>query len=129
MIDQVEKRCKCPDETFCPAIYAPSDGWGLTVNARTQMKFCSPMTNITSYLNQCQGDDVAITVKTLYHMDSIRNLTVELHCSCPTQEPIYWKYHSRVGETIDEDLNLFQITDNYRCVGKDISSLKIPLYI
>lgn len=121
MIDQVEKRCKCPDETFCPAIYAPSDGWGLTVNARTQMKFCSPMTNITSYLNQCQGDDVAITVKTLYHMDSIRNLTVELHCSCPTQEPIYWKYHSRVGETIDEDLNLFQITDNYRCVGKSIS--------
>lgn len=121
MIDQVEKRCKCPDETFCPAIYAPSDGWGLTINARTQMKFCSPMSNITTSLNKCHEDDVAISVKTLYHMDSIRNLTVELLCTCPTQEPIYWKYHSRVGETIDEDLNLFQITDNYRCVGKNIS--------
>lgn len=41
---------------------------------------------------------------------------------------IYWKHHSRNGENIDEENNLFEITDNYKCNGMYYKIYPIPQF-
>ncbi|CRL01963.1 CLUMA_CG015422, isoform A [Clunio marinus] len=117
-INTVEKLCKCPEETFCPATFSNDDGKSLQVNVRTQMKFCSHVNDIHAGLKPCKdGGDTAIEVRTIYHIDQVKNISAKLLCSCEhKQKPIYWKYQSRVGKTVTEDEDLFEIVDNFECI-------------
>lgn len=116
-INRVEKLCKCADGVFCPAIYTQNDPRSLPVNSRTQMKFCSSVSEIKKELPDCTSDSIAITVKTVYFMDQVKNVSAEVMCTC-NLKPVYWMYHSRFGKGIPEDETLFEITDNYKCSGE-----------
>lgn len=116
-LNSVEKMCKCPEGTFCPTNFSPNDGTSLLVNTRTQMKFCRPLYEIQSELEMCAPDEVAIRVKTVYLVDKVLNVSASLLCSCNQDRPIYWKYHSRSGQFVEEDQKLFEVYDNFQCSG------------
>jgi hypothetical protein len=120
--NSVEKLCKCPEGTFCPATFTPNDGWSLPVNVRTQMKFCSPIAQLQSQLEPCEDEDIAITVKTFFHIDQVKNVSANILCSCERDVPTYWKYHSRAGRNVVEDEKLFEVVDNFQCSGMEIIS-------
>lgn len=117
-INSVEKLCRCPEGTFCPATFATNDGWSLPVNSRTQMKFCSPIIQLQSQLEACEGEDIALKVRTVYHIDQVKNVSASILCSCEHEGPIYWKYFSRVGKIVEDDEKLFEVTDNFQCTGE-----------
>lgn len=117
-MNSVEKLCKCPDETYCPATFSLNDGWSLAVNRRTQMKFCSPIVQLESQLEECGEQEVAIRVRTLYHIDQVKNVSAKILCNCEKEGPIYWRYHSRVGKEVEDDEKLFEIIDNFQCSGE-----------
>lgn len=117
-INSVEKLCKCPEETFCPATFSTTDGLSISVNVRTQMKFCSPILDIQSKLEMCDEGEVAIKVKTIYHIDQVKNVSASMECNCNHDDgPTYWRYHSRLGRTL-EDEKLFEVVDNFQCSGE-----------
>lgn len=116
-LNSVEKLCKCPEGTFCPTNFSPNDGTSLLVNARTQMKFCTPLYEIQSDLEMCIAGSVALRVKTMYLVDVVLNVSASLLCSCSQDGPIYWKYHSRSGQFVEEDQKLFEVYDNFQCSG------------
>lgn len=117
-INSVEKLCKCPENSFCPATFSPNDGFSLAVNLRTQMKFCSPIQDLQTQLETCDADEVAIRVKTVYHIDQVKNVSATILCNCDYEGPTYWKYHSRVGKVVMDDEKLFVVIDNFQCSGE-----------
>lgn len=116
-INAVEKLCKCPEGTFCPATFSPNDGWSLPVNTRTQMKFCSPIQQLQTQLEPCEKEDIAIELRTLFHVDQVKNITATMLCSCEHGSPIYWKYNSREGKDVVEDEKYSEIIDSFQCSG------------
>lgn len=117
--NSVEKLCKCPEGNFCPATFLKNDGYSVSVNVRTQMKFCTPVIQVQAQMEPCGEADIAIRVRTLYHIDQVKNTSASMMCSCEHDGPIYWKYHSRVGRNIVEDEKLFEVVDNFQCSGED----------
>lgn len=117
-INSVEKLCKCPEGTFCPATFSLTDGASLSVNRRTQMKFCSPIDHLQSKLETCDDDEVAIRLRTVYHIDQVKNVSARILCNCDYDGPTYWKYHSRVGKVVADDEKLFEVVDNFQCSGE-----------
>lgn len=117
-INSVQKLCKCPEGTFCSATFAPNDGFSLPVNFRTQMKFCSPLSNLEAELEMCDEDDVAIKVRTVYQIDQVMNVSASIMCNCNFNGPTYWRYHSRLGKSVLSDDRLFEVVDNFQCSGK-----------
>lgn len=117
-INSVEKLCRCPEGAFCPATFAVNDGWSLPVNARTQMKFCSPIIQLQSQLDICTEGEIALKVRTVYHIDQVKNVSASLQCSCEHKKLIYWMYHSRLGKIVEDDEKLFVVVDNFQCSGK-----------
>jgi protein giant-lens (argos) len=117
-MNSVEKLCKCPEGTHCPATFSPNDGWSLAVNVRTQMKFCSPIVQLESQLEECGEQEVAIRVRTLYHIDQVKNVSASILCNCEKEGPIYWRYHSRHGKNVEDDEKLFEVVDNFQCSGE-----------
>lgn len=117
-INSVEKLCKCPDGSFCPTSFSPNDGSILLINSRTQMKFCSPLSELESKLEMCNENEVAIQLKKIYLIDQVQNMSASLLCNCNHDGPNYWKYHSRVGQFVASDEKLFEVLDNYQCSGR-----------
>lgn len=120
----VEKFCKCPGDSFCPVTYAKNDEYSISVNTRTQMKFCQPVKNILGNLKVCDSNDIALSIRSTIHLDTVQNTSVSLLCSCWEEGEFdkkhkYWRHHMRSGEPIDDEKNLFEVVDNYKCVGKD----------
>lgn len=72
MSNSVEKFCTCSKGHFCPATYNRHDGFSMDINKRSQMKFCRPLTQIVKKIELCQPNEVAISVKTLFQLDSIK---------------------------------------------------------
>lgn len=116
-INSVEKLCKCREGHFCPTNFSPNDGRSLPVNARTQMKFCSPVSELQAKLEMCNETEIAIKVKTLYYIDLVQNVSASILCNCNHHGHNYWKYHSRTGKAMPEDDKLFEIFDNFQCSG------------
>lgn len=116
-VNSVEKLCKCPNGTFCPATFSKIDGKSLSVNVRTQMKFCTSLHELEAELDTCIESGIAIRVKTVYHIDQVKNVSASLLCNCDLDGPTYWRYHSRVGKAVLDDEKLFVITDNFQCAG------------
>lgn len=127
-INSVEKLCKCPEGTFCPATFSKIDGRSLAVNVRTQMKFCSSVHELEAELETCIDDEVAIRVKTVYHIDQVKNVSASLLCNCEYEGPTYWKYHSRVGKAVIDDEKLFEVVDNFKCSGEIKSNQTFQLH-
>lgn len=117
-INSVEKLCKCSEGSFCPTNFSPNDGSSLLVNARTQMKFCTPLSELQSELEMCDENEIAIQVKTVYQIDQVQNVSASILCNCNHHGPNYWKYNSRVGQFVAENEKLFEVLDNYQCSGK-----------
>lgn len=116
--NSVEKLCECPEKPFCPTTYSTTDGLSISVNAWTQMKFCSPILDIQSKLEMCDEGEVAIKVKTIYHIDQVKNVSASMECNCNHDDgPTYWRYHSRLGRTL-EDEKFFEVVDNFQCSGE-----------
>lgn len=117
-INSVEKLCKCPEDTYCPARFVPNDGFSLPVNYRTQMKFCTPLSDLEAELEMCEEDEVAIRVRTVYQIDQVKNVSARIMCNCNHDGPTYWRYHSRFGRSVLDDDELFEVIDNFQCSGK-----------
>jgi hypothetical protein len=116
-INQVQKLCKCPEGSYCRAKYIPGDEYSLPVNDRTQMKFCSKLIDLEEKLPKCEDGQEAIKVKTLYVIDQVKNVSASLHCICNFDDPVYWAYKSRTGKIVLEDEKLFEVVDNFQCLG------------
>jgi hypothetical protein len=119
----VEKFCKCPSDSFCPVTYQKNDEYAINVNTRTQMKFCQPVQDIYSQLKKCEKNETAVTIRTVFQMDLVKNSSATVLCSCWDEMEFgrkfnYWQFVSRSGESLDDELNLFEIVDNYQCTGK-----------
>lgn len=114
----VERLCTCPNSTHsdCPADFSREDGQSLLINARTQIKFCSPLEELYSELPECVQNEPAIKKTTYYYVDQIRNITAQILCAC-NKDPIYWKYHSRDGFPVKEDEKVFLYYDFYECTN------------
>lgn len=124
-INSVEKLCRCPEGSFCPATFSNDDKQSLPVNPRTQMKFCTPIDQLYADLQPCEPGEIAIHVSKLYNvtqLDKVLNASSTLQCSCENINPIYWKYNSRYGKSLNENGTLFNIVDNFECTGKWNSS-------
>lgn len=116
--DSVEKLCKCPEGSFCPGTFDANDSSSLPVNIRTQMKFCSTISQLEDQLKECENDEDVIKVRTIYHVDQLKNVSASLVCNCWKEKPVYWRFHSRHGRAIEEDEKLFEYVDNFRCSGE-----------
>lgn len=114
----VEKICKCPNDTLCPATFDHNDNRSLPVNVRTQMKFCRPIAELKFQLTDCGEDDDAISVHTMYYVNEVKNVSANLACNCRHKQPIYWRFHSRVGKAVENDEKLFMVIDNFQCTGE-----------
>jgi hypothetical protein len=114
-LTEIEKICKCPEGTHCPATFDSYDNRSLPVNIRTQMKFCKPLAELKFQLLDCGEDDAAISVSTMYYVDQVKNKSASLLCNCKYDQPIYWKYHSRFGKIVEEDEKLTEFIDNFQC--------------
>lgn len=126
--NSVEKICKCPGETFCPATFSQNDGFSLAVNRRTQMKFCSPIEELQAELETCDDEEVAIKVRTVYHIDQVKNVSASILCNCDYDAPTYWKFHSRLGKIVADDEKLFEVVDNFKCSGEKSSTQIIATF-
>ncbi|KAL0270835.1 UNVERIFIED_CONTAM: hypothetical protein PYX00_008116 [Menopon gallinae] len=104
----VERLCRCPHRNECPWTWSDADNQTVYLNNRSQMKFCSPVSD----LPVCTQKKSAITVSTLRtatddakptknhtelqngdrsrRHNEHRNITI----SCNCQEPHYWKLKS-----------------------------------
>lgn len=75
----------------------------------------------------CAAGEIAIRVKTVYLVDKVLNVSASLLCSCNQDRPIYWKYHSRSGQFVEEDQKLFKVYDDFQCSGTYKVSLKVEI--
>lgn len=116
MADEVEKMCECPEGSVCPTMYSnPNDEYSLHINSRTQIKFCEPIDS----LQKCERNQLAITIKRVYHLDNLQNETTVLHCLCDNRT--YWKFNMSYGDYLDQDKALIEISEDYICSGKRVA--------
>lgn len=109
----VEKLCVCPEKTFCPATY-DNDNRSLSINPRTQMKFCEPVKELISELPECLIGGKALEIKKFYYINQIKNMSTKLLCGC-NKHPVYWRHHSREGQAVPENEKLFKAFDYFEC--------------
>lgn len=117
--NSIEKLCHCPGDS-CSAIFSTNDGFSLPINARSQMKFCTPIEELRNDLGVCEDDDTALKISSFYHIDQVKNVSASLLCSCEQNGPIYWKYLSREGKIVEKDEKLFEIIDSFQCSGEKV---------
>lgn len=110
----VEKLCICPEGTFCPATFSKDDDHSISINVRTQMKFCNKVEDLFVELPECEVDKVALVVDTLFYVNKIANISAKLTCQC-NKNHIYWKHIMRSGVPIETDEKLFQAIDHFEC--------------
>lgn len=109
MPNLIEKICTCANGT-CPALYAEkNDESALQINSRTQVRFCEPITTLA----KCKTNQLAITMKRIYHLDNLSSGKAILHCLC--DEHSYWKFNQSYGDYLDNDKALIEISDDYTC--------------
>lgn len=82
------------------------------------MKFCSPIDQLQALLPTCDENAVAVRLRTVYHIDQVKNVSARILCNCDHEGLTYWKYHSRVGKIVEDDEKLFEVFDNFQCSGK-----------
>lgn len=111
----VEKLCSCPGKIFCPATFSEEgDDKSISVNARTQMKFCDNITELFAELPECDEEKTSLVVNTMFNINEVANITAKMTCQC-NKKPVYWKHIMRSGQPIEGNDNLFQATDHYEC--------------
>lgn len=110
----VEKFCSCPEGLFCPATFSRDDGQSISVNVRTQMKFCNKVEELFVELPECMEEKASLIVNTMFYVNEVANVSAKVTCKC-NKKPVYWKHIMRSGQPIEEDDRLFQATDHYEC--------------
>lgn len=124
MSDLIEKMCACPNKSVCPTMYAkPLDESALQINSRTQIKFCEPITSLL----KCKPNQLAVTMKRIYHLDNLQSGKTILHCLCDQYS--YWKFNQSYGDYLDNDKAMIEISDDYICSGRFGFSLDLTFFI
>lgn len=110
----VEKLCDCPKNSYCPISFSRSDGQSISVNARTQMKFCTKIEDIFKDLPECQENNTALIVREMFEINKMLNIVAELTCKCD-KKPVYWRHIYRSGNPVNSNEKLFEAIDHYEC--------------
>lgn len=113
---EVEKFCHCPQKPFCPTTFDLSDGYSLSVNRRTQMKFCTKVEDMFKEMENCETGKPSLQVRKMYEINKIIDTKAELKCKC-NKNPIYWTHTMRSGEANSLNEKMFEAIDDYECTA------------
>lgn len=111
---EVEKFCDCPKNTFCPTTFSATDGYSISVNVRTQMKFCSKVEDMFLELPECEEDQPSLVVREMFEINKLLDVVAVLTCKC-NKNPVYWRHSFRTGTPINSNEKLFESLDYYEC--------------